>query len=242
MRTDLYELLVERPRYASSTKHRRARLAAILGPLDEDARSYASATLQGRDRHLNENLAPLRRFLLSNVGRPWSKVRSEIRSVCDRSSTVKNHVWQHIEQYVEENVILRDRAPWTQRYSGWEPLLARNDEMPLWVCPRSGSLRRAPRRPVDDGARFGVAVRLHRSAEVREIGGKPTFVTLAPIPEDPLRRATIFDPLLGTTLTAALFDHRHAFRRLFGREDAYAVNMREAGRREAKALALRRTA
>src|SRR5438309_9686382 len=32
------------------------------------------------EKWLNENLAPLRRYLESNVGRPWSKVYAEIRS------------------------------------------------------------------------------------------------------------------------------------------------------------------
>src|SRR5688572_31613474 len=49
---------------------------------------------------LNENLAPLRRYLLSNVGRPWDKLFGEISERIALDSAVQLHIWQHVKQYV----------------------------------------------------------------------------------------------------------------------------------------------
>jgi hypothetical protein len=51
-------------------------------------------------KHLNENLAPLRRYLQANVGRPWDKVYSEVCEQINRDSAVQLHVWQHLMQDV----------------------------------------------------------------------------------------------------------------------------------------------
>jgi hypothetical protein len=51
-------------------------------------------------KFLNENLAPLRRYLRSQVGRPWNKVYSEICQHMNRNSAVQLHIWQHLMQYV----------------------------------------------------------------------------------------------------------------------------------------------
>ena len=47
-------------------------------------------------RGLNENLAPLRRYLHAQIGRPWNKVFSEICAGIDRRNTVQQHIHQHI--------------------------------------------------------------------------------------------------------------------------------------------------
>jgi hypothetical protein len=49
---------------------------------------------------LNENLAPLLRYLLSNVGRPWDKVFGEICRRINVNSAVQLHIWQHVRQFV----------------------------------------------------------------------------------------------------------------------------------------------
>ncbi len=52
-------------------------------------------------KSLNENLAPLRRFLGSQVGRPWNKVYADLSAGIDRRNTVQDHIYAHIENYVE---------------------------------------------------------------------------------------------------------------------------------------------
>ena len=51
---------------------------------------------QGHTKWLNEHLGPLRRYLDSQVGRPWDKVFSEICAHIDRSSAVQDHVRDHV--------------------------------------------------------------------------------------------------------------------------------------------------
>jgi hypothetical protein len=48
-------------------------------------------------KSLNENLAPLRRYLLSNVGRPWNKVFSDMSQHMRLDSAVQLHIWQHVQ-------------------------------------------------------------------------------------------------------------------------------------------------
>src|SRR5262249_24088639 len=104
---------------------------------------------QGRTKHFNEHLGPLRRFLMSNVGRPWDKVFSEISAHINVNSVVQAHIRTHLFQYVAVHVILIDGVPCSTegRFYG-QPL--RGTWWPLfYVCPRTGLLRRikpSPRR------------------------------------------------------------------------------------------------
>ena len=62
-------------------------------------------------RSLNENLAPLRRYLHAQVGRPWNKVFSEICCI-DRRNTVQQHIHQHIgDPFIAVDVDVREGRP-----------------------------------------------------------------------------------------------------------------------------------
>lgn len=51
-------------------------------------------------KSLNEKLAPLRRYLVRQVGRPWDKVYSEISANLKATNAVQQHVRDHLEDYV----------------------------------------------------------------------------------------------------------------------------------------------
>ena len=51
-------------------------------------------------KSLNENLAPLRRYLARQVGRPWAKVYSEISTNLKATDAVQQHVRDHLKDYV----------------------------------------------------------------------------------------------------------------------------------------------
>src|ERR1700742_529715 len=103
MREDMYKVIVERPRRGKSRGGPAARLRNDLeGPM-------RLATRAGYHyRELNENLAPLRRFLRSQVGRPWNKVFSEICAGIDRRNTVQQHIHQHIHGFIAVDVGVYD--------------------------------------------------------------------------------------------------------------------------------------
>jgi hypothetical protein len=73
MREDMYKVIVERPRRGKEGDATAARLREDFdGPMRLGMRAGYGY------RSLNENLAPLRRYLHAQIGRPWDKVFSEI--------------------------------------------------------------------------------------------------------------------------------------------------------------------
>ncbi len=102
-------------------------------------------------KSLNENLAPLVRFLRSSCGRPWNDVYSEIRERISPKSAVQLHIWQHVEQYVQRNLQVTADGQLAHPQFAWPR------GGPFYVDPRTGLLcedrtwrryRRPPPEPV----------------------------------------------------------------------------------------------
>ena len=137
MRSDMDKVIVERPRHGSrmrgpSKGYRRAfeRCAWEDQPKREKIRLNKS-------KHLNEHLGPLRRYLRSQVGRPWNKVHAEICANISRDSAVQDHVRDHVDGYVETQVEYIDGvACHAAGYSIGRPLFSL-----FYVCPRTGVLK-----------------------------------------------------------------------------------------------------
>src|SRR5580658_3830432 len=102
MREDMYKVIVERPRRGKERDAIAARLRNDLdGPMRLGIRAgygYCS---------LNENLAPLRRYLRAQIGRPWNKVFSEICAGIDRRNTVQHHIHRHLRDFIAVDVAAR---------------------------------------------------------------------------------------------------------------------------------------
>ena len=98
MRDDMFKVIVERPRRAHGTA---MKSDGRLFRNSEDAPARLGMRRGYKDRkYLNENLAPLRRFFASQVGRPWNKVYAELSAAIDRRSTVQEHIYSHINNFV----------------------------------------------------------------------------------------------------------------------------------------------
>jgi hypothetical protein len=100
MRDDMFKVIVERPRWAS----RFGDSVKLKQDPDFD-RTHVGLKRHSRERarigkSLNENLAPLARFLRRQVGRRWDDVFSEICAKLDTGSTVKMHVRLHLDDLV----------------------------------------------------------------------------------------------------------------------------------------------
>ena len=99
MRADMFKVIVERPRWGSRhappVKLKKDKNDFKQIGLKRHAREQAAYT-----KALNENLAPLVRFLQRRVGRRWDDVFSEICERLDTGSTVKMHVRQHLGDFV----------------------------------------------------------------------------------------------------------------------------------------------
>jgi hypothetical protein len=151
MRADMHKVIVECYRHGRGPeKHgRRANLARDDLPVRQGMRAaHVNRTFFG------ENLGPLRRWLQSNVGRPWDKVYGEACQVIRPDSVVRNHIKVHLLEMVRRHTFLRDDEVWC--FHDW-PLFGHGLEVPVteactagkpfYVHPKSGLLLRAkPRR------------------------------------------------------------------------------------------------
>lgn len=142
MRSDMFELLLERPRGYRGRHGRKApsypRAKMRAKRLDEAPLTEPYGTTY-RTKWLAENLAPLRRWLGQQVGRPWDLVYSELSEHLSPSNAVKQHVRDHVDDFVEVDVVLRDGRLYTGR--GVMLGLYRRRRGVLYVCPRTRLLR-----------------------------------------------------------------------------------------------------
>ena len=150
MRPDMAKVIVERPRIGSSMRGESKgyqRSLQRLGPEEMPYREGMKRRNLGNPKYLNEHLGPLRRYLDSQVGRPWNKVFSEICEHIDRSSAVQDHVRDHVADYVATHVILVDGVPCYGEGRPYGLPLGQMGWVQWYVCPRSGLLKRVKTAP-----------------------------------------------------------------------------------------------
>ncbi len=155
MRADMAKVIVERPRLKAWTHRPKGLKKRVARMIDRDGgtpvregimRNYGYNT-----KSLNEHLGPLRRYLDSQVGRPWNAVFAEICERIDRSNPVQDHVRDHVAEYVETNAVVIDgivchgggtrsggaygtpiQHPYGRQNRYW------------YVCPKTGLLKKLP--------------------------------------------------------------------------------------------------
>lgn len=143
MRADMFKVIVERPRWGS----RHASAAKLKKKTDPNLKFI------GHKRHawlaapytksLNENLAPLRRFLWKQRGRKWDDVFSEICEHLDTGSTVKMHIREHVGDFIMITVHVDPEANWIgqSRWGGAWPLAHQWGWPDLYVDPFDGRVK-----------------------------------------------------------------------------------------------------
>lgn len=136
MRADMFKV-IERPRWGS--RH----APPVKRKKDKNDLKQIGVKRHVRERadyskSLNENLAPLVRFLQRRIGRNWDGVFAEICEHLDTGSTVKMHVREHLRDFVifggRRGELLRDGhvlSPDRRNCRGHE----------LYVDPRDGILK-----------------------------------------------------------------------------------------------------
>lgn len=164
MRKDMPKVIVERPRRGNPKRARPGRAVPLEGEDGEPLRARKSPPRTQRTKYLNENLAPLKRYLAAQVGRPWAKIYSEISENLKPSNTVQQHVRDHVEDIVAVKCRMRGGqvyAAGDRRFGGEFPLT--NDFRKLYVHPRTGLLRKN-----DKAVSWKESRRLLAAAEVAE--------------------------------------------------------------------------
>ncbi len=254
MRADMFKVIVERPRRG--------------GGYARDGRKYRDNP-DGPNRigmkrgyrmskWLNENLAPLKRYLLKQAGRHWNDVHSELCRHIDRRNAVQAHIFAHIDHYVAwvtqtgpAGIEVLDRWYPTE----WKPL--REAHAPLFVHPETGLLmvnderRRELQRlrlakEVQDRERAAEQRRIDAKTMLERIDGVWYCVTYAPLPENAIRTA-------GKTRSSVYYEPRWDVKKrkwvalpsdwsVRGRRESlpmFAQKKRQIGKREIRRLGLR---
>jgi len=228
MRWDMFKVIVERPR-VKGWKHKRGRdeQRAVQEPEQAPLRQSCARGRQRSGKYLNENLAPLRRFVLAQVGRPWDRVNAEICAHLRPGSAVQQHVLQHLGDFVVKDVEVVDGEP--VHRADHRPVFGSRWREMTWVCPRSGILRRSPQRekPVASPVRDRVV--LGERSQLQRIAGVWYQLIFMPLAElkgarvDAVLRRSVDGPdgwLVRRELTV-----------LYGREGVYAVQKLQLGKR-----------
>ncbi|HEX2886367.1 hypothetical protein [Vineibacter terrae] len=184
MRDDMARVIVERPRRGGWSFRKGRQVALDDLPQKQGLRRFQCE--HGGDKYLNENLAPLRRFLEKQVGRPWDKVYGEISARLRPTNVVQQHVRDHLDDFVAVKPRRDIASIYRWRRNGlWH--------QPLYVDPRDGILKRTDRLPEEKARRRQEAARklappveritLAADRELRCLDGIWYEITLAPLPE-----------------------------------------------------------
>lgn len=105
MRSDLHEMLIERPRVGWRRKTDRGhkpRVGEWTGADDSYAGSYRPR--RHRTKYFDDQLSPLRRWLHRQVGRPWDTIWSELARSIDSRTVVGRHLLDHVRGLVALDV------------------------------------------------------------------------------------------------------------------------------------------
>jgi hypothetical protein len=137
MRADMKNVIIDTGRRGGypRSRHRRDLTSEHRPPLlQERMRIVTDGKAQG------DRLAPLRRFLRAQVGRPWAKVWSEICDQADARTVLGFHLRAHVKFYVDLGCTVDEHGV------VWHS--PEHYHQPFWVDPRNGLLRRRHRPSV----------------------------------------------------------------------------------------------
>lgn len=128
----MFKVIVERPRVGGQySGNRRIKNVDIEDlPIKEGMKK-----IYGERKELNENLAPLYRFIGSKVGQHWDKVYSEISQNLSVRSAVKQHVRDHLEDIIDIHTFVKNGIIYvTKKYYGG-PVELKNSRKEYYVDP-----------------------------------------------------------------------------------------------------------
>lgn len=247
MRNDFTSVIVERARYGRSRVHPKAArfpLNSLRGlMLDDDSDSLdfnESDTHQSMNAPWRHNrkekrihLAPLRRYLRAQVGRPWNDVYSDVCHTFQGVVSNGDRLTNYIDWDVELNVRVRESDGELITERGYS--LGGNT---LYVHPETGILTLSPTKPRrrwKNKPRFEM-VTIDNDHKLVNIDGLWFVVTLATIPGDEVSERP-FDVVLGRAVFAD--DIKYAWGNEFYRSwgpGLYACHKRQANSREIRRL------
>lgn len=195
MRRDMAQVLIERPRTRSWANYRQQRGYNRALSLEEGPQREAiGRRLKSHDKWLSDLFGPLRRYLHSQVGRPWDLVYQEICATNDRRNIAQKHLLRHVHDFVATDVVWREGKLYEANLGTNHPL-GRYGWRSFYVCPITKLLKEIPKpvsRTVANRVIESCARQYHR------IQGTWYEVALRKAPDE---GETCFDALLGNPLS-----------------------------------------
>lgn len=249
MRADMFKVIVERPRRLV-TKLVQAGVKRLRD--DMEGPDKLAMRVGYEYRELNENLAPLRRYLQAQIGRPWSKVFGEICECIDRRHTVQQRVHQHLRDFIAVDVawrngVLVDLAEppswgrWTIRQELYvDPnsgLVRQNKRANEWRRARDARRERehaevhARRRVISEDRQLLLLAELWFEVALRKL--PDALVTHAIVKGRrvrQLRADSRYDVVLRKLVSRERDDEERIF--LYGAADLFAISKRQLSKRE----------
>ncbi len=150
MRSDMHKVICESPRYnpGPGKNSRRKNLPFDLLPGKEGIRRPHQNTLKS----FGEHLGPLKRWLRSQVGKPWNDVYSEACQVIKPDNVVRAHIKTHLLDFVIRDTFMRNGEVWCLSKYGWfgsrempiAHLIRWRKWHPFYVHPETGRLWEMP--------------------------------------------------------------------------------------------------
>jgi hypothetical protein len=186
MRKDMSKVVIERPRRGHRLPSSKTRLRVRQVDFDyddefgfeyDDAFDDLPDRVSGsRSKYLrkdpaksfNDLLGPLRRFLRSNVGRPWNIIHSEMSQSLDDRKTAGRHVFDYIASEVKENCYEEGGVIYSYNSRGGSPRPVEG----LYVDPRTGLLcwREKPIPEKRDTAKEWTRIWTRRTKYIKQDG------------------------------------------------------------------------
>jgi hypothetical protein len=151
LRSDMARVLCDEPRRGMRIKDRKGyKREQQRTPMEDQPRKSKGNLRRKWREHWNEgkefgdHVEPLRRFVLSGVGRPWNDVYSEISKTIPKGTVVNDHAYTHLWGYVALNVRMVNGIPYDQVEGKYGRGKVYQD---TYVHPESGLLCLTPKEP-----------------------------------------------------------------------------------------------
>jgi hypothetical protein len=194
MRDDMYKVIVERPRQGRSFAKALSGSARLFRNSEEAPSKLGMKKGYTSHKSLNENLNPLKRWLESQVNRPWEKVYAELCKNIDRRNTVQEHIFTHIDNFVDLETRLADGKVYVLQTWPTRLVPLAESRAELYVHPKTRILlknkhyvswtkRRQQSRAAEGVKRAALRKDLSETEQLHRIDGVWFHVTLAAMAE-----------------------------------------------------------
>lgn len=203
MRRDMKKVVTERPRAGARLKAPKGEKRKFQNTPEDELPKGEKIRRKWVEQYWNHKeftdvLGPLHGYLLKQVGRPWDKVYSEICANLPKGTVTNDHIYSHIWQFVEKDVILIDgKACHKGSVLHGIPIRSDGAYIQLYINPETGLLCKARKgknrytarakipNPPQPGIKAYPGVQYHKAdgiwyeVKVKEFESEEAFLTAA---------------------------------------------------------------